>query len=374
MFMKSLQVFFFILFLTTITQAQVYEFTPIVEQESLPVISQDNTGTCWSFSTSSFLESEIIRITGKKIDLSEMYQVRQTYPLKAENFIHRQGKAQFSEGGLAHDVLNSIKEYGMVPAESYLGLRINENKHNHAEMVEVIEAMLKTYVNNTSKKISPQWKPAISAVLDVYLGAIPREFVYEGKKYTPKTFQEMTGIAPDNYVTLTSFTHAPFYKPMILNIPDNFSNGMMYNLPLDEFMANIDFALSEGFTLSLDCDVSEPTFSAKTGVAVIPKNSDDAKLIVSELKPEKEITQSYRQEEFENYSTTDDHLMQLVGKAKDQNGNIYYKVKNSWGSNPSRVAYDGYIYMSASYMRLKSISVLLHKEGILPATKTAVKL
>lgn len=371
--MKSLKVIISLLFLVSFANAQVYEFTTIKECERLPVISQDKTGTCWSFSTSSFLESEIIRINGKKIDLSEMYQVRQTYPMKAENYIHRQGKAQFSEGGLAHDVLNSVREYGLVPAEAYDGLLANENKHNHAEMVEVLESMLKTYVTNSTKRVSTQWKSAISAVLDVYIGEIPKDFTYDGKKYTPKSFQEMTKINPDDYITLTSFTHEPFYKQVILNIPDNFSNGMMYNLPLDEFMENIDYALAQGFTLSLDCDVSEPTFSAKTGVAVIPKNSDDMKSIVSEIKPEKEITQSYRQEEFESYSTTDDHLMHIIGKAKDQKGNIYYKVKNSWGSDANKVAYDGYVYMSTSFLRLKSISVLLHKDGLTSKTKNAIK-
>ncbi len=372
--MKSINAVLFFLLITTFASAQGYEFTPVLQSESLPVISQDRTGTCWSFSTSSFLESEIIRKTGKKIDLSEMYQVHQIYNQKAENFVHRQGKAQFSEGGLAHDVLNSVSRYGLVPADVYSGLTFNDSKHNHAEMVDVLEAMLKTYVADPSKKISQQWKPAFNAVLDVYLGGIPQEFTYEGKKYTPKSFQSMTTINPEDYVTLTSFTHEPFYKQVVLNVPDNFSNGLMYNLPLDEFIANIDYALAQGFTLSLDCDVSEPTFSAKSGVAVIPNNSDDNKAIVSEIKPEKEISQAFRQEEFESYATTDDHLMHIVGKVKDQKGNFYYKVKNSWGSDASRVAHDGYIYMSVPYMRLKAISVLLHKDGIMAKTRSALKL
>ncbi|NHN24200.1 aminopeptidase [Flavobacterium jejuense] len=348
---------------------QNYEFQEVINLESLPVISQDKTGTCWSFSTSSFLESEIIRLTGKKIDLSEMYQVRTTYPKKAENFVMRQGKAQFSEGGLSHDVINSAAVYGLVPISTYTGLSEDEKKHNHAELVAVLEAMVKTYVDNPGKQLSPKWKTAISKVLDTYLGEIPTEFTFEGKKYSPKSFMEMTKIKPSDYLTLTSFTHQPLYSNFILNIPDNFSNGSMYNLPLDEFIASIDYALEKGYTLALDCDVSEITFSAKYGIAFIPENKEDEKTGLGEIIIEKKITPSYRQQEFENYNTTDDHLMHIVGKVKDQKGNSYYKIKNSWGTDESRVKNGGFVYMSVPYMSLKAISVLLHKDGIDKTTK-----
>ena len=349
--------------------AQNYEFQEVINLQSLPVISQDKTGTCWSFSTSSFLESEIIRLTGKKIDLSEMYQVRTTYPKKAENFVMRQGKAQFSEGGLNHDVINSVANYGLVPVAVYSGLSEEEKKHNHAELLAVIEAMVKTYVENPAHQLSTNWKPAINKVLDVYLGQIPTEFTYEGKKYTPKSFAEMTKINPSDYVTLTSFTHEPYYKPFILNIPDNFSNGSMYNLPLEEFIAAIDYALEKGFTLALDCDVSEATFSAKYGVAFIPENEEDEKTGLAEIIKEKVITPEFRQQEFENFNTTDDHLMHIVGKLKDQKGTIYYKIKNSWGTDEKRVKNGGYVYMSAPFMKLKAISILLHKDGMDKKTK-----
>ncbi|WP_130734628.1 C1 family peptidase [Flavobacterium sp. J27] len=344
--------------------AQNYEFQEVINLECLPVISQDKTGTCWSFSTSSFLESEIIRLTGKKIDLSEMYQVRTTYPKKAFNYIMRQGKAQFSEGGLSHDVINSIVTDGLVPVMSYSGLSEEEKNHNHAELVAVLEAMAKTYVENPGKQLSSKWKTAINAVLDVYLGTIPNEFTYEGKQYTPQSFLEMTKINPHDYITLTSFTHEKYYLPFILSIPDNFSNGTMYNLPLEEFINSIDYALEKGYTLALDCDVSEATFSAKNGVAFIPENSNDMKKGLTEIITEKKITPEYRQQEFENFNTTDDHLMHIVGKVKDQKGTIYYKIKNSWGTNESKVAHGGFVYMSASYVKLKAISVLLHKDGI----------
>ncbi|MFC4634298.1 C1 family peptidase [Dokdonia ponticola] len=353
--------------------AAPYVFTDLIHLEATPVISQGNTGTCWSFSTSSFLESEIKRITGKNVDLSEMYTVRTTYPLKAENYVMRQGKAQFSEGGLAHDVIYSVAKYGLVPVNAYTGLAPTENKHNHAEMVAVLEAMLTTYVDNPGRKLSKKWKPAVNAVLDTYLGAPLTTFSYEDKTYTPHDFANAMGIKPSNYISLTSFTHAPFYESFILNIPDNFSNGSFYNVPLDEFMQNIDHALENGFTITLDCDVSELTFSSKQGVAVIPAQSENPKLAVLGPEKEKVINQQYRQDEFENYNTTDDHLMHITGKATDQYGTIYYKVKNSWGTDADRTAYDGYVYMSASYIRLKAISVLMHKDGLPKSISKKIK-
>ena len=351
--------------------AQTYEFQTIKDIEANPVISQDNTGTCWSFSTTSFLEAEIIRLTGKKIDLSEMYNVRNTYPKKAWNYVMRQGKAQFGEGGLAHDVINSAEDFGLVPNSVYSGLTGTNNAHNHAEMTAVLESMLKTYVANPGAKLSPQWKEAVNAVLDVYIGKNVTDFTYEGKKYTPKSFLEMTKLKTADYVTISSFTNEPFYKTFLLDIPDNFSNGTFYNLPLDEYVQNIDNALDNGYTIALDCDVSENTFSGKNGVAVIAENDTDAKVITTEIKPEKVISPEYRQAEFENLSTTDDHLMHIVGKVKDQTGKMYYKVKNSWGTKSGK---EGYVYMSVSYMKLKSISVLLHKDGLTKTTKSKLGL
>lgn len=351
--------------------SQAYEFQTVKEINCTPVISQGITGTCWSFSTTSFLESEIIRLTGTPVDLSEMYTVRNTYPKKAENYVLRQGKTQFSEGGLAHDVINSVAQNGLVPNSVYSGLNGTAEKHNHTEMQALLEGMLKVFVENPGKKLSPQWKECIQAVLDVYLGKNPTEFTYDGKKYTPQTFLTATKINPKAYVSLSSFTHEPFYQPFILNVPDNFSNGSFYNLPLDEFMKAIDDALDKGYTLSLDCDVSEATFSGKNGIAVIPENEADAKTILAEIKPEKKITQEFRQQEFENLTTQDDHLMHIVGKVKDQKGNIYYKVKNSWGDASGK---DGFMYMSVSYMRLKALSVLVHKDALSTAAKKSLGL
>lgn len=353
--------------------AQNYQFQNVIDIESTPVISQDKTGTCWSYATISFLESEIIRINGKRIDLSEMYNVRNTYFEKAENYVMRQGKAQFSQGGLAHDVIYSVAKHGIVPIEAFQGKEESEDKHNHTEMESALKGMVDAFAK--VKTLSPKWKAAVSGVLDVYMGENPTEFTFEGKKYTPQSFLTYTKINPTDYVSLTSFTHHPFYGNFILNIPDNFSNGSFYNIPIDELIANLDNALTKGYTVALDCDVSEVGFSAKEGVAVIPVDAEEKeKTFLKEIKPEVNVTQEFRQQEFENFNTTDDHLMHIVGKVKDQNGNIYYTVKNSWGSSGERIGNNGYIYMSVPYTKLKTISILVHKDGLLAKTKNNLKL
>ena len=354
--------------------AQQRTFTPIANVENTPVISQGKTGTCWSFSTSSFLESEILRKTGKTIDLSEMYHVRNTYPVKAENYIMRQGKAQFSQGGLSHDVINSMRDFGLVPHSVYSGLSENEVKHNHTELENILSTLVNAYVKNQSGTLSTKWKSTIESVLDTYLGKKPSDFTYEGKKYTPQSFMEMTTLKAADYVTITSFENQKMYAPFVLNIPDNFSNGSMYNLPLKEFIQNIDHALENGYSLALDCDVSEETFSAKHGIAFIPADKADTEKGMQNCIDELSFFTAHRLNEFMNFNTTDDHLMHIVGSAKDQNGTVYYKVKNSWGGNSERVGNDGYIYMSTTYMELKAISVLLHKDGLTKKTRKALNL
>ena len=341
-----------------------YQFTTLIDLEATPVISQGVTGTCWSFSTSSFLESEIMRISGKQIDLSEMYNVRMTYPKKAWNYVMRQGKAQFSEGGLAHDVINSVRDYGLVPNRAYTGLEAGVDRHNHAEMVAVIKAMLNTYIENPGRNLSSNWQMAVAGVLDVYLGSIPEQFLYEGTNYTPQSFLKMTGLDPEAYVSITSFSHMPMYAQSILDIPDNFSNGSFYNVSLDELMQTIDNALENGYTVELDCDVSERGFSSKNGVAVVPADASLTPKAWTAIYPELKVDQDLRQERFESFSTTDDHLMHITGIVKDQQGNRYYKVKNSWGTAEDRTAFGGYVYFSEAYMRLKSISIMVHKDTV----------
>ena len=360
--------------------SQTYEFHTVKDIEATPVISQDKTGTCWSFATTSFLEAEIIRLTGEKIDLSEMYNVRNTYLDKAENYVSRQGKAQFGEGGLSHDVINSARKYGVVPESSFIGKVNPDEQYNHSKMETELEAIVKKAVAETPKKY-PNWKADYAAVLDSYMGKFDENKIIspklsidntkvniEEKALTPKQFLATTKLNLDDYVTITSYTNEPFYSKFILNIPDNFANGSMYNLPLDEFIQNIDNALDKGFTVALDTDDSEDTFS-NNGIAVIPENENDTKTILTEIKPEKNITPEFRQAEFENYDTQDDHLMHIVGKVVDQKGNNYYKVKNSWGT---RAGKDGYFYMSVPYIRLKAISVMVNKDGLTKKTKSAI--
>lgn len=366
---------FFIAFLafSFSVNAQKYEFQTVIDLETEPVTSQGKSGTCWSFSSTSFLEAEIIRITGKHIDLSEMYNVRETYPKKAWVYIMRQGKAQFSEGGLNHDVINSAKSSGLVPYSVYSGLTNNSKRYDHSVMIAELKIVIEKYAD-PSLKIGTNWKNEVNEILDKYIGEKVNEFTFEGERYTPKSFLEMTQLKLDDYISLTSFTNEPYYSNFILDIPDNFSNGSFYNLPLNEFVNNIDHALEKGYTIAMDADVSENTFSSEYGIAVIPENLKDEKSILIEIKPEKKITQNLRQQEFENFNTKDDHLMHIVGKVKDQKDNIYYKIKNSWGNNPNYIGHEGYIYMSDSYLKLKVISVLFHKNALLESTKNALKL
>lgn len=354
-------VFFFLL--TFLCFSQHYEFETVIDLEATDVISQGKTGTCWSFSASSFLESEIMRISGKKIDLSEMYNVRHTYPKKAWNYVMRQGKIQFSEGGLAHDVINSIREFGLVPNDVYSGLKNENENHNHSELVSELNKVLDEYIAD-SKDYKTDWKEDIETILNNHLGENVSAFNYEGINYTPLSFLEFTNINPNDYISITSFNHVPYHSEFILNIPDNFSNGKFLNVPLDELVSITNTALKNGFSIELDCDVSEKTFSSKYGIAVIPENELESTEALKTIMKEKSITQELRQQEFENYNTTDDHLMHITGLLKDQNGVLFYKVKNSWGKNSERVGNDGYIYMSEAYFKLKTISIMVHKDPL----------
>ena len=357
-----------------IPNEQNYEFTPIVDIEASAVKSQGNTGTCWSFSTSSFIESEIFRITGEMIDISEMYTVRHTYPAKAWNYVMRQGKTQFSEGGLAHDVINSVSTFGLVPESAYSGLKFDATAHDHSKISPELQKVLDAYVKNNKKSEYPNWRASVDSILDIHLGKAPKNFFYEGTSYDAISFLKKTKLKPSNYVTLTSFSHHPYNSNFILNIPDNFSNGIFYNISLDELVAEADNALKKGYTIELDCDVSEKTFSSKYGIAVIPKNIDDNEKAMTYIVNENEITPEYRQQEFENYNTTDDHLMHIVGMVKDQNGNEYYKVKNSWGGNSARIGNDGYIFMSKAFFKLKTISILVNKNALSENLKSEFKI
>jgi len=369
--MKKLLFYLFVFLVASTIEAQKYQFTPVKDILASSVKNQGNTGTCWSFATNSFVESEIKRLSGMTIDISEMYFVRNTYNLKAWNYVMRQGTAQFSEGGLAHDVTNAVREFGIVPRAVFLGLQNDQTNYNHQELFNLLKNTLDNYIKSADKKGAAQWQSAIDSLLNHYIGANPVSFTYDKNVYTPKTFAAFTKFNPDDYVSITSFTQKPFYSKFILNIPDNFSNGNFYNIPLNELVNVINTALANGFTVALDVDVSEPSFSSKYGVAVLPLNAKDNEKSLTEIVKEQEVTQLLRQQNFEDYSTTDDHLMHITGMLTDQNGKTYYKVKNSWST---KAANGGYVYMSLPFIKMKTISVMVNKDALSMSLKTFLKL
>lgn len=363
----TLSLFFSIPTFSQDTESKGYQFTQKILLDNTEVKNQQQTGTCWSYCTTSFIESELLRMGKPSIDLSEMYNVRMVYEDKAMNYVLRQGKAQFGEGGLSHDVMSSIQKYGLVPESAYSGNMYNPGKHNHSEMVAILEAQLETIITNPNRKLSPFWPQNISNTLNTYLGEIPVEFKYEGKSYTPNSFSEYLEINPNNYATFTSFTNAPFYSSYVLQVPDNWANGSFINLPLTELMAVIDNALNNGFTIAWDADVSEGTWSRKNSIAILPEvpylemSKQERSKLFKNIVPEMDVNQDNRQESFMNYETTDDHLMHIIGTAVDQNNNEYYIVKNSWGTKHK---YDGYVYVSKPYMAMKTIGIMIHKDAI----------
>lgn len=348
-----------------------YQFKTIKDNSSTVIKDQCRTGTCWSFATSSFVESEILRLGGKNINLSEMYNVRMTYPKKAMNYVRYQGKAQFGAGSLSHDVMNAIRVFGMIPESVYSGLNYDLDRHNHGEMDALLEAMVKAIVEENKGNLTDKWDDAIDAVLDVYLGEVPTEFEYEGKKYTPTSFRDAMGIKADDYINISSFTHHPFYKEFILEVPDNFSQGSFQNVPIDELYQIVKKAVNDGYTVAWDADVSEKTFSFRNGMAILPaegvKKDDCFKKVVPEVK----VDQAYRQKGFNSFQTTDDHLMHITGMAKDQDGNEYFIIKNSWGQNNP---FGGHQYISVAYFKGKTISVMLHKDALSKTMKSKMKM
>jgi len=357
LFMRS-HLFTFILLMTYNLVFGQYNITPKINVNCTDVKSQGRTGTCWSFATSSFLESEVKRIKKMDIDLSEMYSVRSTYIDKAQNYILRQGKANFSQGSLSHDVIKSVARDGMVPEAAFSGKTEGVEVHNHGELVAAGKGMLDGL--QKVKTLSPRWKEAFKGILAIYLGDSPEKFTYDGKEYTPQSFTEFLGIDADNYASYTSYTHHPFYKQFVLEIPDNYSNGLYHNIPMNELQAIVDNALKNGYSVAWDGDVSEATFKHAKGLAILPTDASREDLWTvpgDEIK----VTQELRQSTFESKSTTDDHLMHLVGTATDSKGNKYYTIKNSWGTSNT---FEGYLYMSEAYFLLKTVGVLVHNNAV----------
>lgn len=336
---------------------EAYEFTVQNAAECTDVKSQGSTGTCWSFATTSFLESELIRQGRTKYNLSEMFIVKNIYKEKGSNYVLRHGKTNFGEGALAHDYINAVGRYGVVPESAFSG-KLEEGKHNHGEMANLLQGVLESVVK--MKSPSPRWRQVYDSILDTYLGTAPEVFELNGQTYTAKSFAQSFNFDPKDYINITSYTHHPFYESFVLEIPDNFSSGSYLNLPIDEVIEIMDHAVAQGYTVAWDGDVSEATFSSSKGLAVLP-TEDSRRSALKKPGQEQDVTQEMRQETFEAYGTTDDHLMHLVGIATDQNGTKYYMIKNSWGEMGP---YKGYIHMSEAYARLKTVSILVHKDAI----------
>ena len=360
---------------TTFAQTPGYEFTTIVSHKATPVKDQASTGTCWCFATASFMESELLRMGKGEYDLSEMFIVRQKYMNQMEDNYLRRGKGNIGEGSLAHTFKNAYKQVGIVPEEAYSGLINGNTDHNHGALCRYFKALVDA--NIASKKRTPQYYSLIDNLFDTYLGKLPEKFTYKGKEYTPHSFFESTGLNPNDYISLTSYTHHPFYEPFVLEIQDNWRWGQSYNLPIDEFMQVFDNAINNGYPIAWGSDVSEQGFT-RDGVAVMPdtekvqelsgsdmahwlKMKPEEKKLNTKPQPQKWCTQEERQEAYDNWETTDDHGMLIYGIAKDQEGNDYYMVKNSWGKAGK---YDGLWYASKAFVRYKTMNIVVNKNAL----------
>ncbi len=338
--------------LITESKAQ-YNFEIIHQVDNTEIKNQGKTGTCWSFASISFLESELIRETGDHLDLSEMFIVRDVYKDKARNYILRQGKANFSEGALAHDMLNAAGRKGIVPESSYAGKK--SDGHNHKALFKDLKTYLDSIV--AKKEVPTNWEEEIDHLLDEHLQPVDDKFLIKEKQYSSKEYYDYLNLDVNKYVNVTSFNHHPFNEEIILEIPDNYSNGRYLNLEIEKLETLVDVAIENGHSVIWDGDVSEKGFSARKGLAIYPEEFDE-KCFDKPCK-EKLATQEDRQKDFESYVTTDDHLMHLVGIAKNEEGDKFYIIKNSWGEMSD---YKGYLMMSEAYFRSKTVAITVNKE------------
>lgn len=359
----------------------VYEFTVTKAIPATSVKNQSSSGTCWSFAATGFLESELLKNGKGEYDLSEMWAARWSYYDKAVKYVRMHGTINFGGGGATHDVFNVWRQYGYVPEEVYPGLNYGSEVHRHGE----IDAVLKAYVDVIIKQRQPStaWLAGLNGILDAYFGAVPETFEYKGVSYTPKSFAESTGLNMDDFVTFTSYTHHPFYEQFVLEIPDNWAWGLSYNVPVEDMMNTVDYALENGYTVNWGADVSETGFTRANGTAfaIIPpfmkedkSDSEEAKWVklsdadrasfigtMTEPVDPVEITQQMRQEAFDNYQTTDDHGMLITGTATDQKGNKFYQVKNSWGTVYGQ---EGYLFASYPFVAYKTMNITVNKNAI----------
>ena len=354
-----------------------FVFTTVKENPITSIKNQNRSSTCWSFSSLGFLESELLRMGKGEYDLSEMFVVHHTMVDRAQNYVRYHGDSSFSPGGSFYDIMFCLKNYGLVPQEAMPGIMYGDTLPVHNELDAVAGAYTNAIAKGKLTKLSPVWKNGLSAIYDTYLGKCPEKFTYKGKEYTPKTFGESLGINPDDYVSLTSYTHHPFYTQFAIEIQDNWRWGQSYNLPIDEFMQVFDNAINNGYPIAWGSDVSEQGFT-RDGVAVMPdtekvqelsgsdmahwlKMKPEEKKLNTKPQPQKWCTQEERQEAYDNWETTDDHGMLIYGIAKDQEGNDYYMVKNSWGKAGK---YDGLWYASKAFVRYKTMNIVVNKNAL----------
>ena len=370
------------------TGAMAQEFTPeftVVKENPITSIkNQNQAGTCWCYSSLAFIESELLRMGKGEYDFSEMFIVHNTYLDRAEKAVRTHGDVSFAQGGSFYDVLYGMEAFGLVPeAEMRPGVMYGMELSNHNELTAVSNAVVDAIAKGKLRSLQSGpdgemlWKKSIEAIHDIYLGERPETFVYEGKEYTPKSFYESLGLDASDYVSLTSFTHYPFYTSFALEIPDNWRWAQSYNLPIDELMEVFDNAIMEGYTIAWGSDVSEKGFT-RQGTAVLPDDSKGTDLQGSDMakwlnlteeekkntpmpSSQKWCTQQERQLAYDNWETTDDHGMQIYGIAKDQNGTEYYMVKNSWGEAGT---YKGLWYVTKAFARYKTMNIVVHKNAI----------
>ena len=364
-----------------------YTFTTVKENKITSVKNQNRTGTCWCFSGLGFIEAELLRMGKGEYDLSEMFIVSKNYKDKADKYVRLHGILNFAQGGSFDDVLCAIRDYGDVPEAEMTGLQYGEDMHVHGEMEQAAAGYLKAIVENPNRKLSTAWKKGFDGIIDAYLGEAPEKFTYNGKEYTPKSFAQELGIDADNYISLTSYTHHPFYTAFPIEVQDNWRWTNSYNLPIDELMQVFDNAINNGYTVAWASDVSEKGFT-RNGIAVIPDiesmersgSDQDRWLGLSQAEKNKEIqkmlespcqeinvTQEMRQEAYDNYETTDDHGMLIYGIAKDQTGKKFYMVKNSWGTDSK---YKGTWYASETFVKYKTMTIVVNENALPAAIKT----
>jgi len=363
-----------------------FKFTITKEIPITSVKNQSRAGTCWCYSTIGFIEAELLRMGKGEYDFSEMFLVYNTYLDRADKAVRTHGDISFSVGGSAYDVIYGMEHFGLMPdVEMPAGVMHGDTLSNFTEMSAVAEAYVAAIAKGKFKSLqstpqhTPLWKEGLKGIYDAYLGVRPEKFTYKGKEYTPQSFYQSLGLNASDYVSITSFTHHPFYEPFILEIQDNWRWDRSYNLPIDEMMEVCDYAIENGYTIAWGSDVSEEGFT-RNGIAVMPdaekaqelSGSDmahwlklapqeRAKELTSKPMPQKWCTQEERQEAYDNWETTDDHGMVIYGTAKDQEGNDYYLVKNSWGKSGK---YEGLWYASKAFVRYKTMDILVHKNAI----------